>query len=297
MTAAKLFVAAAALIAQSAAWLPQAGPLVRAQTRRSAAGVWADQKAANQGVVKTVSETCQEFYGNYNKAIAPVFRTSLNEIMQTTHLAKVDARYEYDALFARGFCSTFDTLFAAYPGAGEKEAIYTAMTDAIGLDGATLRADGERFSAWVKATGVEGVKAAANDASAGEFNALFAAMKADTIGMRLYTRSQGIGMFTILQDLDVELNVDSIKEWAEALGLTASKVEADYSLYSSTLEKLAAVEQMMKEVEIREKKQMADRLEEKASKAAKAAAKASGDVADDEAAEAPKAEGSSSGEI
>lgn len=80
----------------------------------------------------------------------------------------------------------------------------------------------------------------------------------------------------------VEPNSESSKRWAGAFGfegktsmitdLTMSKFEADVGIFLSSVEKMQQAMQLFADVEAREKKKVAERLAEKAARAAEDAA-------------------------
>ena len=114
----------------------------------------------------------------------------------------------------------------------------------------------------------------------------------------LYNRVFGVGLFKLFTDAGIEtIDNDVLSLYAGKMGFSANKFQQDYDLYSESLNKLRSVEQLFKEIEIREKKKLASRLEEKAAKAAEAAAAAKA-VADgtapEEVDDTPRAETSSS---
>ena len=84
-----------------------------------------------------------------------------------------------------------------------------------------------------------------------------------------------MGMFTVMNAVGIEdISNDDLAKWGGAMGFKSfAGLESDLSLFNDSLQKLREMEQLFKEIEIREKKKLAARLEEKANKAAEAAAK------------------------
>jgi predicted patatin/cPLA2 family phospholipase len=80
------------------------------------------------------------------------------------------------------------------------------------------------------------------------------------------------------------VNDATVKKWADALEQKESLVQKDMELYKQNKDKIEQGMQMVKALEIREKKRMAAALEEKAKKAQAAA-----DEAAKASAEAPAA--------
>merc|ERR1711871_1143522 len=92
------------------------------------------------------------------------------------------------------------------------------------------------------------------------------------------SRVWAVGLFKMMNMAGVEpISNEVLVKWATAIGLDKSNfavLESDYDLYSSSLTKLRELEQLFKEIEIREKKKLAERLEAKAAAAVKAAEEA-----------------------
>mmetsp|Transcript_50118 Transcript_50118/g.100910 ORF Transcript_50118/g.100910 Transcript_50118/m.100910 type:complete len:83 (-) Transcript_50118:123-371(-) len=70
-------------------------------------------------------------------------------------------------------------------------------------------------------------------------------------------------------------NKANVEEWAKALKITPSKATSDLETYKLNKNKLQKAEEMLREIEIREKKKLAERLEAKAKALAEKAAKKS----------------------
>lgn len=224
--------------------------------------------------VRTVSDTLADFYKAYPQPpVLPMYRPFLVDLMTQTHLAIVDSRFKYDAIFALGLCEFFTGLMSAYDktvGSEQTDKIWDAMLEALGMDPAEVKADAEAVVAYGKATSpaeiLKHMEGVSPDAKVGE------AFK--SISSSLYSMPFSVGLFKLMEYSGVEVTKANTEEWADALKLTKTKVNSDLETYKLNVNKLQKAEEMLREIEIREKKKLAQRLEEKAKAlAAKAAGK------------------------
>jgi len=232
--------------------------------------------------VKTVADTIADFYKAYPQPpVLPMYRSFLIDFLTQLHLVKVDSRFKYDAVFALGIKEFFTGLMGTYDkliASEQSGKIWTAMITALELEPDTVTADAEAVSKYASSTSpadilkhMEG-PADATDASVGQ--------AFESIGSSLYSVSWSIGLFKIMELSGVEVSKANVEEWAKALKITPAKATGDLDTYKQNKNKLQQAEEMIREVEIREKKKLAERLEAKAKALAEKAAQKAAKVED-----------------
>eukprot|EP00435_Cladocopium_sp_Y103_P073865 s192_g45.t1 len=229
--------------------------------------------------VKTVSETIDDFYKGYPQPpVLPMYRTFLVDFITQTHLSNVDSRFQYDAIFALGMRQYYNGLMGNYDKlvmSDESEKIWKSLVTAVGMKPDQVSADAEAVAKYASSTApaeilkhMEGTE----KPSEGKVAAAFESIKSS-----LYSITFSMGLFRIMELSGVEVTRANAEEWAKALKIEpTSKVTSDFETYKQNQVKLQKAEEMLREIEIREKKKLAERLEQKAKALAeKAANKAS----------------------
>lgn len=247
-------------------------PSITSRSTRYASG---SQPFDLKNPVKDVSSTLDDFYAEYSQPpVLPMYRPYLVDMMSQAHLISVDSRFKYDAIFAWGLWDSFNGMMKNYDqlvGEGNSDKIWNAMVSALGMDPVKVRADAESMIAYAKAVSpADALKHMEGTVEASEKKAseAFANIKSS-----LYNNVFSVGLFRTMDLVGVEVTKANVEEWAKALSLTPGKVLSDFETWKLSQAKLQQAEEMLREVQIRQKKQLAEKLEAKAKAlAAKAAA-------------------------
>jgi hypothetical protein len=161
-----------------------------------------------------------------------------------------------------------------------QQELFNALMGALKQDPAQIKADAMKVLEWAKGKSEAQVVAAINGEDSSEVGAVLGNAKSNPDF--LYTRNFGAGLIKTMQVVGVEPNSETSARWANALSfgkqtsavtdITGSKFEADVGIFLSSVEKMQQAMQLYADIEAREKKKVAERLAEKAAKAAEDAA-------------------------
>merc|ERR1711966_429076 len=167
-----------------------------------------------------------------------------------------------------------DLVLKNYPEQDTAKLIKTAMITSVGLDEAEVDAEAAKLEAWAQGKTKDEISSALKGEGDGLLSEIASSIKGDEWWM--YSRFFGIGLIKLMEmsgvEQDMSVAYDVMEDWVgTCLGKPYYTACSDSDLYFAQKGKLDMMETMMKEIEIREKKRMADRLEAKADMALAAA--------------------------
>lgn len=224
--------------------------------------------------VRTVGEAFTAFTKEYGFQVNALYKNMVTDIVGTIHLITVNARFVQDPVWSLGILTALDLLLKNYPEAGMYEKITSALFKSCNLDEATIRADAATLKEWAEGKTKEDIEAALKNGDDSPLGSIAQGIKGDEFWM--YSRYFGIGLVKLMEMTGVEMDKDEVypvmENWMSTqLGRSHLTACNDSDLFFRVKDKLDMMETMMKEIEIREKKRMAERLEQKAEAALRAA--------------------------
>eukprot|EP00747_Dinoflagellata_sp_TGD_P169643 gnl/TRDRNA2_/TRDRNA2_199139_c0_seq1.p1 gnl/TRDRNA2_/TRDRNA2_199139_c0~~gnl/TRDRNA2_/TRDRNA2_199139_c0_seq1.p1 ORF type:complete len:310 (+),score=67.11 gnl/TRDRNA2_/TRDRNA2_199139_c0_seq1:44-973(+) len=208
---------------------------------------------------QTYGETKTKFERALPRFLDPLSQAFINDYLNDLHFYVFGRGFKYDALFALGLRELFaygSDLYEKIAGAGEGEVLWSALCDAVGLDGQEVKKDADTMSSYAKATppadilkNMEGTEPASDSLVAAAFQE------------NKHSQFRSIGLFKVMEFSGVKPDKEKADEWCKAAKVDSVKFKRDLKLFKVNLRKMQQGEDMMKSMSDLEKKRKEQKKE------------------------------------
>lgn len=224
--------------------------------------------------MKTVSDSKRAFYSHHTRPINSIYRRVIEELLVEMHLLSVNADFRPDPIYYLGVVTSFERLMQGYQPEKDKQSIFDALCKSTDGDPEEYKSQaGALLSLAAGKTSEELIGWLENPRSETGGENIVEPIEAIAKNQNFkYSRPFGIGLYTLLEEADLELLKEEKKrneildQLAEKLNLPEEKLKKDLELYRSNLEKMEQLLNVIEDVLQAGRKQRERREQEKQTK-------------------------------
>ena len=221
--------------------------------------------------MKTVSDSKRAFYAAYPRPINSIYRRVIEELLVEMHLLSVNADFKADPIYYLGIVTSFERLMQGYEPEGDKEKIFNALCTSTDADPEIYKSQAGTLLSLAKDKSTsELIEWLNNPESSDDTGYIVEPIKAISANDNFkYSRPFAIGIYTLLEESDLELVKDQEKRDAtidtitKNFGISGDKMKKDLDLYRGNLEKMTQLLKVIEDVLEASRKQREKREQEK----------------------------------
>ena len=229
--------------------------------------------------MKTVSDSKRAFYSAYPRPINSIYRRVIEELLVEMHLLSVNADFKPDPIYYLGIVTSYERLMQGYQPEEDKEKIFNALCTATNADPQKYKSQAGTLLSLADNKSVEElVDWFGNPTADGDTGYIVEPIKAIASNENFkYSRPFAIGIYTLLEECDLELVKDlekfneTVDTIASKLQISSEKMKKDLDVYRGSLEKMVQLLKVIEDVleASRKKREKREREKEKQIKLAK----------------------------
>jgi Thylakoid formation protein len=132
----------------------------------------------------------------------------ITDLVGTTHLIVVCARFRRDPIWSLGMMTALDLLLKNYPEPGVGAQIISALFKSVGLNEAEINKESQELIDWAKSSTREEIELALNGEGTSVIASVSNKIKSEEFWM--YSRYFGIGLLKIMEIIGIEMDKDEV---------------------------------------------------------------------------------------